>query len=112
MADYIEVRTTTDSPERAQELARAAVDGRLAACAQVTGPLTSVYRWQGEVRTEPEWQVVIKTTAQRFSQLERELRRVHTYDVPEIIAVPIVHGSTDYLHWISDQVAIDDPSAS
>jgi periplasmic divalent cation tolerance protein len=101
---YLQVLTTTDSKEHAETLAAAAVDNRLGACAQIVGPITSVFRWQGEVRTETEWQVVIKTRSDRYPALERALREVHTYDVAEIIAVPILHGAADYLDWISREV--------
>ena len=103
MDHYIQVLTTTDSEEHAEALARAAVEARLAACAQIIGPMRSIYRWNGTVRSEAEWQVVIKTVADRYPVLERTLRDVHTYDVPEIIALPISAGSEDYLRWISEQ---------
>ncbi len=100
-ARVLTVLTTTDAPEKAEALARGAVEARLAACAQVTGPVTSVYRWEGEVRSEHEWQVSLKTTEARYDALEAHLRAAHDYDTPEIIATPVVRGGADYLAWVA-----------
>ncbi|GLF93819.1 divalent-cation tolerance protein CutA [Streptomyces yaizuensis] len=94
------VLTTTDSPEGAQELARAAVAARLAACAQISAPVTSVYRWRGEIRTDEEWQILFKTTHERYPELESLLLAEHPYATPEIIATDVVRGSAAYLDWI------------
>jgi periplasmic divalent cation tolerance protein len=103
MANWLTVLTTTDSAEKAQALARGAVEARLAACAQIGGPVTSVYRWQGALETAEEWQVLFKTTAARYEALEAHLRKTHDYDTPEIIATPVVRGSADYLAWVTDE---------
>ncbi|MBU7599086.1 divalent-cation tolerance protein CutA [Streptomyces sp. P38-E01] len=105
MSDILTVLTTADSADGAAALARSAVDARLAACAQVNGPVTSVYRWEGAIEAEPEWQVLLKTTAARYPELEAHLRREHPYDVPEIIASPVTHGSEDYLRWVREETA-------
>lgn len=97
------VLTTTDSEAKAVELARGAVGARLAACAQISGPVTSVYRWQGAVETAAEWQVLLKTTPARYEALERHLRTVHDYETPEIIATPVVRGSAEYLRWVAEE---------
>jgi periplasmic divalent cation tolerance protein len=94
------VTTTTDSEDAARDLAAQAVAAKLGACAQIVGPITSVYRWEGEVRTDPEWRVEIKTAADRVPPLVSLLKSVHSYDVPEIIATPIEGGSADYLAWL------------
>ncbi|MFM9369672.1 divalent-cation tolerance protein CutA [Streptomyces sp. Da 82-17] len=94
------VLTTTDSVAKAQALAAGAVEARHAACAQVSGPVTSVYRWEGAVTTDQEWQVLLKTTADGYPALERWLTDAHDYDTPEIIATPVVRGSADYLRWV------------
>ncbi|GGZ72679.1 divalent-cation tolerance protein CutA [Streptomyces echinoruber] len=104
-ADWLTVLTTTDDQGRAEALARGAIEARVAACAQVSGPVTSVYRWKGEVRTAPEWQVLFKTTGARYDALEAYLREAHDYDTPEIIATPIVRGSADYLRWLEEETA-------
>ncbi|MYX75116.1 divalent-cation tolerance protein CutA [Streptomyces sp. SID3915] len=102
---WLTVLTTTDSEDKAQELARGAVEARLAACAQISGPVTSVYRWQGALETAQEWQVLLKTTALRYDELEAHLLVAHDYDTPEVIATPIVRGSTRYLSWVAAETA-------
>jgi periplasmic divalent cation tolerance protein len=95
-----QVLTTTDSRDAAQQIARAVVEARVAACAQIVGPIISTYWWNGVVETAEEWQVLMKTTAERYDALEAAIRRAHNYDVPEIIATPIVNGGADYLSWV------------
>ncbi|GAA4664196.1 MULTISPECIES: divalent-cation tolerance protein CutA [Amycolatopsis] len=99
MAEHVVVTTTTDSEDSARELAARAVEAKLGACAQIV-PITSVYRWEGEVRTEPEWRVEIKTAADRVAPLVSLLEDVHSYDTPEVIATPIEGGSAEYLRWV------------
>ncbi|MFB8025051.1 divalent-cation tolerance protein CutA [Streptomyces sp. NPDC056465] len=102
---WLTVLTTTDSEQKAQALARGAVEARLAACAQISAPVTSVYRWEGAVESGQEWQVLFKTTAQRYDELEAQLLAAHDYATPEIIAVPVVRGSDRYLAWVSAETA-------
>lgn len=97
------VLTTTDSAEKAAELARGAVVERVAACAQISGPVTSVYRWRGEIETAAEWRIQFKTTAVRYPALEAYLRAAHSYETPEIIATPVVAGGADYLRWVAEE---------
>ncbi|MFF5566480.1 divalent-cation tolerance protein CutA [Streptomyces sp. NPDC012623] len=97
------VLTTTDSADRAAELARGVIEAGLAACAQVSAPVTSVYRWQGAIETAEEWQVLFKTTAARYEALEAHLKAAHGYDTPEIIALPVVRGSAAYLAWVAEE---------
>ncbi|MFF8639913.1 divalent-cation tolerance protein CutA [Streptomyces sp. NPDC015345] len=94
------VLTTADAEGKARELAYGAIRARLAACAQITGPVTSVYRWEDEIETAQEWQVLLKTTAARYAALEAWLTEAHDYDTPEIIATPVVRGSAAYLEWV------------
>ncbi|WP_030383283.1 MULTISPECIES: divalent-cation tolerance protein CutA [unclassified Streptomyces] len=101
------VVTTTDSEPKARELARGAIEAHLAACAQISGPVTSVYRWQGTVETATEWQVSFKTTPARYEALERRLRTAHDYETPEIIATPVVRGSAEYLRWVRQETTPD-----
>jgi periplasmic divalent cation tolerance protein len=105
VAEYLTVLTTTDAPEKAEALARGAVEARVAACAQVEGPVTSVYWWEGVVRSEEEWRVVYKTTGERYAELEAYVRGAHDYETPEIIATPVTHGSAGYLAWVSAETA-------
>ncbi|MFD7013025.1 divalent-cation tolerance protein CutA [Streptomyces sp. NPDC059928] len=104
-AGALTVQTTTDSADKAAALARGAVEARLAACAQIAGPVTSVYRWAGDIETAQEWQVLFKTTAARYPDLERHLLAVHDYETPEIIATEVVAGSAAYLSWITVETA-------
>lgn len=97
------VVTTTDSEAAARKLAAGAVEARLAACAQVLGPITSVYRWEGATHTDPEWRVEIKTAADRVDALTEHLKAHHSYDEPEVIATPVTGGSAGYLSWVVDE---------
>lgn len=100
MSEHVVVLTTTDSEAAARELAAGAVEARLGACAQIVGPITSVFRWEGAVQTEQEWRVEIKTAADRVDTLTTHLSERHSYDEPEIIATPITGGSAGYLSWV------------
>jgi periplasmic divalent cation tolerance protein len=100
MPEHVIVSSTTDSEQEAKDLAARAIEAKLGACAQVVGPITSVYRWEGAVQTDREWRVEIKTAADRVAALTEQLAANHSYDVPEIIATPIDGGSTEYLAWV------------
>lgn len=103
-SNYLLVITTTDNQNDADKLARVLVEKRLAACAQVEGPITSTYWWQDKLETSEEWKCSFKTSAALYLNLEKELIHIHPYDIPEILAFPIVHGSRDYLSWLNDQL--------
>lgn len=103
--ECIEVRVTAGSHEEAERICTEAVSRRLAACAQVVAPITSTYRWQGEIERSEEWLLLLKTTAGRFEELARCVTELHSYEVPEIIAVPITHGSAAYLDWVRRETA-------
>ena len=105
MADYVQVTTTLPDEAAAQSIATRLVDERLAACAQVLGPVSSTYRWQGKVERAMEWYCHLKTSSARLPELQRRLRELHPYDVPEIIAVSLVQGDADYLRWIEAAVS-------
>jgi periplasmic divalent cation tolerance protein len=102
-AQYLQVQTTTDSRAEAMELSRAAVEARLAACAQVTGPVASVYWWDEGLERAEEWLVLFKLPADRYEGLAAFLAERHSYDEPEIIALPIVAGSAAYLTWMREE---------
>ncbi len=105
MIDKIVVLVTCGSAKEAKNVARAVVEQRLAACANiVTSPVHSIYRWKGKVESAREFLLIIKTTQVRFAKLKAAVKRLHSYDVPEIIALPISRGATAYLNWISDSV--------
>jgi periplasmic divalent cation tolerance protein len=104
MTDCCQVTTTVNSREAADRIAQALVEERLAACAQVIGPIRSTYRWLGRVEQADEWYCHLKTTRGRLPEVEARIRALHPYDVPELIAIPIVAGLPAYLDWIEDSV--------
>lgn len=103
MTDKIVVLVTCGSAKEARRIARALVEKRLAACGNILeAPVRSIYRWKGKVETAKEYLLLIKTSRRRFKALQDEVKRLHGYDVPEIIALPIASGSPEYLKWISE----------
>lgn len=100
---YLQVQTTTDSRAEAMELAHDAVEARLAACAQVAGPITSTYWWEEGLERAEEWLIILKLPADGYEALADFLAERHSYDEPEITATPIVAGSAAYLSWISEE---------
>lgn len=99
----VRVETTVDTKDGAERVARAVIEHQVAACAQVSGPITSFFRWEGQVQNDQEWMVVIKTTADRLDALTTRVLDVHPYDVPEIVAVPVVGGNPAYLDWVREE---------
>lgn len=100
-----QVTTTLSDRASAEQMAARLVEERLAACGQVLGPVSSTYRWEGKIERSAEWYCHLKTTVARVPDLERRIRELHSYEIPEIIAVPIVEGDRDYLKWIEDTVS-------
>jgi periplasmic divalent cation tolerance protein len=105
MTEYCMALTTTDSREAAQQLARSAVEVRLAGCAQMVGPVESTYWWQGALETAEEWQVWFKTTDEHYPALERHIGEKHSYDVPEVLRIPVEAGAPSYLLWLREETA-------
>lgn len=100
------VLVTCGSLTEARRIARVVVTKRLAACANiVTTSVESIYRWKGKVEEAHEFLMVLKTTSRRLTALEREVKRLHSYDVPEFIALPITTGSNQYLRWLQESVS-------
>jgi periplasmic divalent cation tolerance protein len=104
MTEFIQLLTTTDSRPRADEIARALVEQRLAACVQVVGPVGSTFHWQGKIDIAEEWLCIAKTRADMYDRVEAAIRAVHTYHVPEILAVPVSAGFKGYLDWMSSEL--------
>lgn len=96
----IVVLVTAANEEQARSIAADLVAERLAACVNVIGPVRSVYRWEGEVRDEPEWQLVIKTRRELFAALANAVRTLHSYENPEILALPVAAAAEAYSAWI------------
>lgn len=99
--NLVVVLTTMPDDARTDELARALVDERLAACVNVHGPMTSIYRWKGGVERDAERQIVIKTTRDRLVALETRLRALHPYELPEFVVLSVEGGSEAYLDWVN-----------
>jgi len=98
------VLSTTESLELARRIAAALVKAREAACVNIVAGVISIYRWQGEDCESQEWLMLIKSSAERFEAVRARIRGMHSYELPEVIALPIVAGDTDYLHWIAEQL--------
>ncbi|MEM2145096.1 MAG: divalent-cation tolerance protein CutA [Candidatus Jordarchaeaceae archaeon] len=104
MEEYVQVFTTVGKREHAELIARTLVEKRLAGCVQIVGPIVSTYWWKNNVETSEEWLCFIKSVKSLYSELEKAVREVHPYETPEIIAVPIISGSKEYLQWLSSEV--------
>lgn len=106
MRHKIIVLVTCGSRNEARKIARSVVEAGLAACGSVlTAPVESIYRWKGKVEGAQEFLLIFKATRKRFAALEAEVRRLHSYEIPEIVALPIERGSKAYLAWIDESVA-------
>ena len=101
--DYCVVLVTASSSEEAEAIAFALVEAQLAACVNIT-PIHSIYTWEGKINSDREWQLIIKTKLAQFSTLSAKIQELHSYEVPEIIALPIFAGSEYYLKWIAENV--------
>lgn len=99
------ILVTTSSSEEGLNIARGLVDSRLAACVNIIAGLRSVYRWKGKIWDEGEFLLVIKTRMALFQQLENKIREMHSYEVPEIISIPITRGSEPYLNWLRESTS-------
>jgi periplasmic divalent cation tolerance protein len=101
-SEPIIVLVTCGSEEEALKISRSLVEERLAACVNLISPIHSIYRWEGKIWDEKEWLLMIKTQRKRFKEIETKVKLLHSYSVPEIIALPIVEGSSSYLNWINE----------
>jgi periplasmic divalent cation tolerance protein len=104
MTDKIVVLVTCGSAEEAERLSRSLVGQRLAACVTVISQARSFYRWEGAVIDAAEWLLLIKTSRALFSQLRTALESAHSYEIPEILALPVVEGSPNYLSWLDSEL--------
>ena len=104
MTDKRIVLSTAGSEDEARKIARYLVDNRLAACVNIVPQIESIYRWQGQVESSREWLMLIKTTAEKFPAVQKAIRELHSYELPECIAIGIEEGSADYLEWIGQSV--------
>jgi periplasmic divalent cation tolerance protein len=102
MAESMVVLVTCGSEEEATKIAISLVEERLAACVNIISPVRSIYRWEGKIWDEKEWMLIVKTQKKRFEELEKKVKSLHSYSVPEIVALPIVEGSASYLKWLEE----------
>ena len=104
MKSFIQVITTTDKKADAEKIAMTLIERKLAACVQIAGPIGSTYRWRGNIEKAEEWQCVIKSREDRYKEIEQVIKSIHPYEVPEIIAIPIIAGSGEYLDWLQGEL--------
>jgi len=102
MSDPIVVLVTCGSEGEALKIANILVEDHLAACVNLVAPIRSIYRWEGKIWDEKEWLLIIKTQKHRFEALEKKVKSLHSYSVPEIISLSITNGSSAFLNWIGE----------
>ena len=102
ISETVVILVTCGSEEEAVKISNALVEERLAACVNLISPVRSIYRWEEKIWDEKEWLLIIKTQRKRFDELEKKVKSLHSYSVPEIIALPIIAGSSSYLDWLAE----------
>ncbi|MGB9722187.1 MAG: divalent-cation tolerance protein CutA [bacterium] len=102
-SEHIQVFTTVEKREDAEKIAKAVIEKRLAGCVQVLGPIKSIYWWKGNIETAEEWLCIMKSKKRLYSNLEKAIKEIHSYETPEIIAVPIIAGYEGYLKWLDKE---------
>jgi periplasmic divalent cation tolerance protein len=105
MSNELIILVTASNKDEAANIARSLVSERLAACVNIVGQIESVYRWEGKVTEDSETLMIIKSTGERYEDIERRVKELHSYTVPEVIALRIERGSGDYLNWLSQSVS-------
>ncbi|MBW2016199.1 MAG: divalent-cation tolerance protein CutA [Deltaproteobacteria bacterium] len=103
MSGYLQVFVTVEKREEAERIAGRLLEERLAACVQIIGPVRSTYWWRGNIESSEEWLCLLKTREDLYDDLEETVRNIHSYEVPEILALPIVRGNPDYLKWLTEE---------
>lgn len=105
MTEKILVFSNCGSEEEARRVARALVEARVAACVNIVPGIQSIYHWQGAIQEDSEWMLVIKSTRSLFDSLAAELRKIHSYQVPEVLAIPVIAGDQNYLDWMDREIS-------
>ena len=105
MEEYIQVFTTTGSKEDALKIARKILEERMVACVQIGGPIVSIYRWKEIIQEDEEWRITIKTRRDMYERLEKTIKDIHPYEVPEIIGMPLTVGNREYFEWVDEEVS-------
>ena len=104
MTDKVVILVTTASLRESKKIARHLVEAKLAACVNISQPIQSIYRWEGKIADEKEFQLFIKSTRDLFPEIKAAISKIHSYHTPEIICLPIIDGSRNYLQWVGDSV--------
>lgn len=104
MLKYIQITTTVSKLKNAKEISDRILNEKLASCVQITGPIKSIYWWKNKIEKKEEWLCIIKTKKKLFKIIEKFIKNIHAYEIPEIIATPIINGSMEYLNWIDNEV--------
>jgi periplasmic divalent cation tolerance protein len=112
VTDKIVVMVTAGKPGEARKIAKQLVESKLAACVNITQPVRSVYRWQGKLVEDKEFVLLVKTSRELFPAVRAQIAKLHSYTTPEIICLPIIDGSTDYLNWLADSLNSSEEKAS
>jgi periplasmic divalent cation tolerance protein len=102
--EYVQIVSTTETKKNAEKITQTLVDKRLAGCAQIIGPITSIYRWKGKVEKANEWLCLIKTKKELYISVENAIKQLHKYETPEIIVTPVTTGSKEYLKWLNNEL--------
>ncbi|MCL5072912.1 MAG: divalent-cation tolerance protein CutA [Actinobacteria bacterium] len=102
--EYIQVLTAFGNKPDAEKSAKILIEKRLAGCVQIIGPVSSTYRWKNEIEEEEEWLCIIKSKKSLYNELEKAIKEIHPYETPEIIAIPVVEGSREYLNWLANEI--------
>jgi len=100
---YIQVFTTVDKKSEAERIALILSKNKLSACAQIIGPIVSFYQWKGKLKKSKEWLCIVKAKRSQYKKIEKAIKEIHPYKLPEIIAIPIIEGSREYLAWIEKE---------
>ncbi|MGQ0551976.1 MAG: divalent-cation tolerance protein CutA [Planctomycetota bacterium] len=106
MTEFLSVYVTTSDRPEAERIARSVIEERLAACANLLGPIDSIYHWEGRIEHSPEQALLLKTRAELFTALSQRIRQLHSYEQPCIVAWPIVAGDAGYLAWLAAQTKV------
>lgn len=104
MTDKVVIMVTAASRRECRKIAKHLVEAQLAACVNITAQIESIYRWEGKLADDKEYVMLIKSTRELFPEIKAEISRIHSYHTPEIICLPIIDGSRNYLQWVSDSV--------
>ena len=103
MSNHVVIYITAGSMSEAKKIGHALVEEKLAACSNIISPINSIYNWQGKICDDKEALMILKTKKKLFKQIVKKVEELHSYDVPEIIAMPIIEGSSKYLSWVNEE---------